>query len=165
MSLSKRSIADAKDLMAVKNPETEVAPSVLNEQQLINFGNYGGTTDVKARASYLAKKGLIGASQLIMDNPDVSTREGLTNSQADWKTSAIGKMLTQARRLGIRNPTEVLHNKDAILGGLDPRIKDAVVHPEFSRIHPNFWNVFNDIFERSIRQRSNFFSTKKQFNR
>lgn len=145
MSLSKRSISDAKDLMAVKNTETDVAPTVLTEQQLMNFGNYGGTTDIKERASYLAKKGLIGASQLIMDNPDVSTKEGLTNSQADWKTSAMGQMLMQARKLGIRNTTEVLHNKDAILSSLDPRIKDAIKHPTFNSIHPNWWQTFNTV--------------------
>lgn len=146
MSLSKRSVEDAQSLMSTKQPISEVTPSVLTEEQLMRFGNYGGA-DVKDKAAYLAKKGLIGASQLIMDNPNISTTEGLTNSQADWKTSAFGKMLMQARKLGIKDPTQVANNKEALMGTLDPRIKEAMNHPTFNQIHPNWWSTFNSVLK------------------
>lgn len=128
-------------------PALPPKPRPLTDEELMAFGNFAGTTDVKQMASHLGKKGLIGASQLIADNPNLSTREGITNTQADWKTSAFSKLLIQARKFGLKTPTEITANKEALMASLDPRIKDALNHPDFQNIHPNFWETFSSVLK------------------
>lgn len=131
------------------NALVEAKPKVkpLDEQQLQEFGKFGGTTDTKQQASYLAKKGLIGASQLLTDHPDITKKNGIINAQSDWKPAAISLMLIRARQLGLRTPTEIAVNKEALLGALPPRLKDALNHPTFSQIHPNWWSTFDSILK------------------
>lgn len=122
-------------------------PAPLSDDQLNIFGNFGGSADVKVKARYLASKGLRGADQMINDQPDISTREGIVNSQADWKTSAFSTMLIRARKLGLQTPTEITANKDALLGSLPDRLKDAMNNPFFNQIHPNYWQVFGSVLQ------------------
>jgi len=117
------------------------------EEELNKFGNFAGTTDTKDIAKYLMKKGLIGASQLYTDKPDVATKEGIVNSQSDWKPSAISHMLMQAKALGIKSPESVTANRTALMASMPPRLKEALNDPTFTQIHPNFWNVFGDILQ------------------
>lgn len=116
------------------------------DAQLQAFGNYGGP-DVKTKASYLGKKGLIGSDQLFFDHPDISTKNGIINAQSDWKTSAIGAMLMRARTLNLRTPTEIKANRTALLGSLRPELAKAINHPSFNQIHPNFWGTFDSILK------------------
>lgn len=120
-------------------------PMPLNENQLKQFGVFGGSPDVHQQALYLVKKGMVGAGQIVGDRPNLSTREGIVNSQADWKPAAISAMLVRARQLGLQTPNEIAANKDVVMGALDPRIKSAITHPEFQNIHPNFWQTFNSV--------------------
>lgn len=122
-------------------------PIPLTEEQLRAFGTMGGTTDVHGKAAYLAKKGMIGASQLLSDHPDISTTKGIINAQSDWKTAAMETMLMKARQLGLKTPTEIAANRPALLGALAPRLKDAINHPTFSQIHPNWWDTFNGVLK------------------
>jgi len=117
------------------------------EEELNKFGNFAGTTDTKDVAKYLMGKGLIGASQLYTDSPNVATKEGIVNSQSDWKPSAISHMLMQAKSLGIKSPESVTANKAALMASMPPRLKEALNNPAFMQIHPNFWNVFKDILQ------------------
>jgi hypothetical protein len=124
---------------------TAAAPPMLSEAELRAFANYGGTTDPKGKAAYLASKGLVGASQILTDHPDVSTEKGIINAQSNWKTSAIEAMLMQARKMGLKTPTQLSNNKAGLMSAIDPRIKEALNHPAFNQIHPNFWETFNGI--------------------
>lgn len=110
------------------------------------FGNWADSTDTKVMAQDLAKRGLTNADQLILDNPDQSDPNSIRNSQSDWKTAAIQKILSKAYEAGIKNPTAFLapENRDYLLSGLDPRIKDAIKDPYFQQIHPNFWSVLGE---------------------
>lgn len=110
------------------------------------FGNWADTTDTKVMANDLAKRGLIGSDQLVLDQPNKADVNSVVNSQGDWVVSAIPKILIKAYEKGIRNPTVFLapENRDYLLSGLDPRIKDAIKNPVFLRNHPNFWNVLSD---------------------
>lgn len=147
MSLSKRSVTDAQGLMGMKKEGEPTKPLPLTEDQLRAFGTIGGTSDVKGKATYLAKKGLIGASQLISDKPDISTRKGIINAQSDWKTAAFETMLMKARTLNLKTPTEIAANRDALLGALRPELKEAINHPVFNSIHPNWWDTFNSVLK------------------
>lgn len=129
-----------------KKPFGKPTLPVLNNVQLTGFGDFAGTTDVNEKARYLGRKGLFGADQLIADKPE-NNPNGVTNAQSSWKTSAMSAMLMQARRLGIKTPTEVSANKSALIGALDPRFKDAINTPEFSNTHPNWWQTFDSILK------------------
>ncbi len=122
-------------------------PQPLNDEQLMSFGNFAGSPDTKETAKYLMKKGLVGAEQLYTDHPDITKKEGIINSQSDWKPAAISHMLIRARQLGLKTPTEISANKEAIMGSMPDRLKQALSHPTFAQIHPNFWPVFNDILK------------------
>ena len=126
------------------NPTPNPTPPI-TAQQIENFGKINNTTDTKEIAKYLMKKRLVGADLLYTDHPDISSKEGIINAQSDWKASAISKMLTRARSLNLRTPTQLKANQEALLGSLDQRYKDAIRHPAFNQIHPNFWSVFSDI--------------------
>lgn len=110
------------------------------------FGNWADTEDTKAMAHDLSQRGLIGADQLILDNPNQNDRNSVVNSQSDWKPAAIQKILSKAYEAGIKNPTVFLapENRNYLLSGLDPRIRDAINDPRFTQIHPNFWNILSD---------------------
>lgn len=117
----------------------------LTDEQLKKFADFAGTGDTKEIAKYLMKKGLAGAEQLYTDHPDISSAQGIINAQSDWKAAAISKMLMRARSLGIKTPTQVKANQEALLGGLDERYRTAIRHPAFSQIHPNFFQKFSEI--------------------
>ena len=129
-------------VLAEKNPKKE-----LTEEQLKKFGDFAGSSDTKEMAKFLMKKGLVGASQLYTDQPNTATKEGIINSQSDWKTAAMSKMLSRARQLGLKSPEEVNANKAALVGALDDRLKQAIADPTFAQIHPNWWNVFGDVLK------------------
>ena len=122
-------------------------PQPLSEEQLMAFGNFAGTPDTKETAKYLMKKGLVGADQLYTDHPDITTKNGIINSQSDWKPAAISHMLIRARQLGLKTPTEIEANKVALMGSMPDRLKQALNHPTFAQIHPNFWQTFNGILK------------------
>ena len=129
-------------VLADKNPKKP-----LTDEELQKFGDFAGTTDTKEIAKYLMKKGLVGASQLYTDTPNIATKEGIVNSQSDWKPAAMSKMLARARMLGLKTPTEIAANKAALIGALDDRIKQAISKPEFEQIHPNWWSTFDSILK------------------
>lgn len=125
-----------------KTKAVPAKPRPLSEQELQQFGNFANTTDVKDMARYLGQKGLIGASQLIND-----TGTSVINSEADWKTAAFSQLLIQARRFGIKTPAEINANRDALMGTLDPRIKDALKNPVFAQNHPNYWETLGSVLK------------------
>jgi hypothetical protein len=114
---------------------------------LFKFGAFGGGGDTKAVAAYLMKKGLRGAEQMFRDHPDISTREGIINAQSDWKATAISRMLMRARQAGLRTPTEIKANREALMQSNDPKIVEALKHPAFNQIHPNFWETFDSVLK------------------
>ena len=121
-------------------------PKKPNEEEITRFGNFAGE-DTMGIAKDLARRGMVGASQLLTDHPDISSKSGIVNAQSDWKPSAISSMLMQAKRLGLKTPTEIAANKEALMGKLDPRYKEALNHQTFNQIHPNFWETFNGILK------------------
>lgn len=103
------------------------------------FGDWAGSQDTKVIGKKLMDLGLTGADQIYYDNPNVSTRNGVINSQGDWKPAAISQILENAQRLGIRTPEELMANKDVLIG--NPKFRDAINNPVFNNLHPNFWQV------------------------
>ena len=103
------------------------------------FGDWAGSQDTKVIAKKLMDLGMVGADQMYYDNPDVSNRSGIVNSQADWKPAVIAQILENAHRLNLRTPEAVMQNKDVLIG--NPRFRDAINNPQFNNIHPNFWQV------------------------
>lgn len=128
-------------------PTKKAAKRKLSEKELEDFGNFGGSADTKLKAAYLAKKGLVGADQLLTDHPDISSKDGIINAQSDWKSAAISQMLMRARHLGLETPTEIKANRAALIGALHPRLQQAISHPAFSQIHPNYWQTFDSILK------------------
>lgn len=130
-------------------PPPKRAPSLppLTDEQLAKFSNFADSGDTKAKAAYLAKKGLIGADQLLTDHPDITSKNGIINAQSDWKPSAISLMLARARSLNLKTPTEIKANQAALIGALPERLQQAINHPAFSQIHPNYWQTFDSILK------------------
>lgn len=118
-------------------------PNTATPQQLADFGNWTGQTDTKVMAKDLSKRGLIGADQLLADNPNMNDKDSIRNSQSDWKPAAIALIVANARKYNLRKPEELSANRELLLNSLDPRIKDAIKNPYFTQIHPNFWNVLD----------------------
>lgn len=144
--MAKKSLSALKTLSGDETaPKKKPTPATLTKAQLDQFGDYAGSTDVKAKAAYLAKKGLIGADQLLSDHPDLSSKEGIINAQSDWKTGATAAMLIRARKAGLKTPTEVKANWQALTGALEPRLREAINHPVFNQIHPNYKDTFASI--------------------
>lgn len=110
-------------------------------EQLDAFGNWTGQTDTKVMAADLMKRGLIGAGQLLYDNPNLNSADAIRNAQSDWKIAAIQKILSRARELNFRNPETINANKKALMSTINPRYRDAINSQDFQVIHPNFWSV------------------------
>ena len=123
-----------------KKPKPKPKPDYTPED-LRAFGNLTGQTDTKVMAKDLSKRGLLGADQLIMDNPNTNDPNSVVNSQGDWKPAAIEKIVANARKYNLRTPEEIVANKKVLMNSLDPRIQDAIKDPRFDQIHPNFWQV------------------------
>ena len=118
-------------------------PKPPTPEELKNFGNWAGTTDTKVMAQDLSKRGLIGADQIITDNPNTNDPNSIRNSQSDWKPSAIMSITANARKYGLRKPEELAANRKLLMNSLDPRIQQALNDPYFQQIHPNFWQVID----------------------
>lgn len=133
----------------VGNPATKPSivpttkPTPPTQQELDDFGNWTGQKDTKIMAADLMKRGLKGADQLLLDNPNTSTTSGVINSQSDWKPAAISKIVSNARKYNLRTPEELNANRKVLMNSLDPRIQDAINNPVFQQIHPNFWQVID----------------------
>lgn len=110
-----------------------------------NFSNWltnnGSSIDTKAAASDLMKRGLVGADQIMYDNPNTNSPTSIKNSQADWKPAAIQEILYNIRRLGLKTPEEINANKGVLTSG---KYKDAINNPSFANIHPNFWSTITN---------------------
>lgn len=146
MATSKKPLGAMKKLSG--DPIVVKKPTAPTQAQLQAFGNYGGgLTDSKQKAAYLAKKGLIGASQLYTDHPDITNDKNMAiiNAQSNWKEGAIGAMLRRARSLNLQTPTEIKANRTALLGSLRPELAKAINHPAFSQIHKNWWETFDSV--------------------
>lgn len=116
-------------------------PNQPTPKQLQDFGNWTGSTDTKVMAADLAKRGLLGADQIILSSPNTNDPNSVTNNQGDWKPSAIMSIVANARKYNLRKPEEILANKKVLMNSLDPRIQDAINDPRFHIIHRNFWDV------------------------
>lgn len=106
------------------------------------FGDWAGSQDTKVIAKKLMDLGMKGADQIYYDSPDVSNRNGVINSQADWKPAAISQILENAHRLNIRTPEAMMVNRNVLIG--NPKMRDAINDPTFQNIHPNFWQVLSE---------------------
>ena len=115
-------------------------PIVQDENQ--KFGNWTGSTDPKVMAADLMKRGLVGANQLLYDNPDVSSKSGIINSQSNWKQAAMQNILANAKKFNLRTPEEINANRDALVG--NAKWADAINNPSFKQIHPNWWQTITD---------------------
>lgn len=123
-------------------PPTEDPKIKLEQDTLRRFGNWTGQTDTKVMAADLKKRGLIGAQQLIDDQPNVNSASSIRNAQSDWKVNAIQEILANAKRYGLRTRAQVMANKDLLLN--KPEWKDAINNDSFKSVHPNFWNIITD---------------------
>lgn len=118
----------------------------LTPEEMNRFANWIPSGDSKAMAADLGKRGLIGASQLIEDQqPAIVTAGNSKASQSSWKPAVILNILQKARQFGLKNPTELLANKDVLID--NPDYKAAVNHPTFNQIHPNFWQVVSNLYK------------------
>jgi hypothetical protein len=106
------------------------------------FGNWLGTTDTKAMASDLMKRGMDGANQIYYDNPNPNDPNSVKNSQGDWKIAAIQQILANAKKDNIRTPEEVMANKHSLIG--NSKWSDAIDNPTFNSIHKNFWQTISN---------------------
>ena len=118
-------------------------PPSSTPEEIAQFGNWTGQTDTKLMAHDLAKRGLMNADQLIMDNPNPNDPNSVRNSQGDWKPAAIEKIVANARKYNLRKPEEIMANKKVLMNSLDPRIQEAINNPYFNQIHGNFWQVLS----------------------
>lgn len=121
-------------------PRPMVVPP-LSQDELRQFGNWTGQTDTKVMARDLQKRGLIGAEQLVMDNPNVTSASSIRNAQSDWKVSAIQEILANARRFNLRTPEEINANRDVLVQ--NSRWREGINNPYFTHIHPNFFDVIS----------------------
>ena len=139
-------MATSKVFGGLPTPTTVVPtpPKKLTPAQLEAFGNWIPGGDTKAIASDLAKRGLTNATNLFVDRPNTSTPQGVANAESDWKPAAIQQILMRARAAGITDPTTFLANKNYLSNGT---FKDALNHPEFLKIHPNFWAIASGIYK------------------
>ncbi len=137
-------------------------------EQVNNFSVLGGTSDIKGQAVYLGKRGLIGTSNLLMDNHPLTTGEGsfdtksgvvnkkgLLAAQSVWIPSAMSTMLGAARKMNLRTPTELKANREALLGSLTPEYKEALNHPAFAQNYPNYWDTFNNVISDQYSKETN----------
>ena len=120
----------------------------LTPEQLNNFANWVKSGDSKEISVDLAKRGLVNASQLIEEKqPGLVTALNSKSVQSSWKPAAIINILQRARQFGINSPTELIANKDVLM---QKEYKDAINHPMFKQIHPNFWSVVGDIYQEQL---------------
>lgn len=131
-----------------KPPKKDPKPPTKEEEaEAEQFGNWADTKDTKVASKDLMDRGLVGADQLYNENQKTNNADEITNkNQSDWKIAAIQKILAKAYLAGIKSPEAFLlpENRNYLLSGLDPRIKDAINNPNFNVIHPNFWNILGD---------------------
>lgn len=113
-------------------------PSLPPQDENVKFGNWTGQTDTKVMAKDLMDRGLVGANQLMADDPTTNPT-GISNSQSDWKQAAIQNILANAHKFNIRTPEAVLANQKLLIG--NPKWEDAINNQYFKNIHPNFWEV------------------------
>ncbi len=118
-------------------------PIPISDEELERFSDWTGSKGSTAVAAQdLLRRGLIGADQ-IRDAPvDITDAASIKNSQADWKPAAISQILMNARKLNLRKPEEIMANKDVLIG--NPRFREAINHPSFGQIHPNFWQIISN---------------------
>lgn len=135
---------------------TGVVPSIippaklrrLSADEMNAFVNWIPSNDTKAMSSDLAKRGLVNASQLIEEKqPKIVTGQNSRAVQSSWKTAAILNILQKAREFGIRTPKELMANKDVLM---QKEYKDAINHPMFKQIHPNFWEVVGSLYKERL---------------
>lgn len=110
-----------------------------DQDKFQKFGNWTGQTDTKVMAQDLFKRGLIGADQLVSDNPNTSSGDAIRNAQSDWKVAAVQDILANARKFNLKKPEEIMANKNALIS--NPAWRDAINNTSFNTLHPNFWSV------------------------
>lgn len=139
-------MATSKSLASIRGKITNEAPlnKKYTEDELFKFSNWVEGGDTKAIASDLSKRGLLNATQLYVDSPNTSIKGGVQNAQSDWKPAAIQQILMKARAAGMKNLMDIKANKEYLTSG---NFKDALNHPTFNQIHPNFWDVVGGIYK------------------
>lgn len=145
-------MATSKIFGGVPNPTNVVPtpPRTLTAEELTAFGNWLPNGDNKAYASDLGKRGLANTTQMFVDNPNIKSKESVTNSQSDWKPAAIQEILIRARKAGIKDTATFLANKEYLSNLSNPAYKDALKNPEFQKIHPNWWGVISDLYKERL---------------
>lgn len=120
-------------------PKPKSALPYISQDDLQKFGNWTGKTDTKEIAADLMKRGLVGANQLVNDNPDITSANGIRNAQSDWKIAAIQDIVANARKYNLRSPEAVMANKHLLVS--NPNWRAAIEDPYFNHIHPNWWST------------------------
>lgn len=131
-------------LLSAKKKSVTPTPKKYTEDELFRFSNWIPNGDTKAIASDLSRRGLANATQLYLDKPNTSAINGVQNAQSDWKPAAIQQILMKARAAGMKNLLDIKANKEYLTSG---NFKDALNHPTFNQIHPNFWDVVGGIYK------------------
>ncbi len=137
-----------------KPPKEEPLPPLrkLTPEEASRFANWIPSYNTKEMATDLGRRGLLNASQLIEEvQPNLVTAATSKSVQSSWKPAAIVNILQKAREFGIRTPQELIANKDVLM---QKEYKDAINHPEFKRIHPNFWNVVGELYKERLQKES-----------
>jgi hypothetical protein len=128
----------------------------LSQEELSNFSNWIPSNDSKEMASDLSKRGLHGATGLITEQQSpIITGQNSKSYQSSWKTAAIQRIISKARELGLKTPTEVMANKNVLI---PTEYKAAINDPFFNQIHSNFWDVVNGIYKDQLNKEA---TTKK----
>jgi len=139
----KKKTAKSKPAMMVSPSETVKADPMeeAKKKELDKFANWMGEgADVKQYAHDLGRRGLHGATDMVLDtSPDSK----VPNNLSVWKPALIQRILSEAKKRGY-NAEQLMVDKENILklsGG-----EEAINHPLFTRDKDNFWGVVKGLY-------------------
>jgi len=119
---------------------------VLTPEQLTEFSNFSGSTNVPDINKALDRYNLKGVDRLYQAYDDDVAKGGnnITGARQDWIGSTTSRALANARRLGIA-PEAFSANAKTIFG--NDRYADTILNnKDFSRMYPNYMEVASNIY-------------------
>ncbi len=137
--------------MAYGDPTTKIVSKklpTLTPEQLNDFSNFSGSTDVSVINKTLSKYGLKGSDYLnqpYTGTPDASNPNSITGAQQDWIGSTTSRAIANARKLGI--PPEAFEANKEVIFGKD-RYSDTIFNnKDFARMYPNYMQTVGSIYK------------------
>lgn len=170
LSLLARKTEETPEEKAKRIAKQKVATSdkIISKATQEQVNNFGVSGDVGAARASLLRSGMQGiplpnSSQdwaAKAQGASVNDKEGLTygalqqqsaefNKPSNWVPLQTAHIMKRARALGIRTPDQINANMDVLLQ--DTPYKEAVKHPDFKKIYPNFWDVIKGEVEKGYK--------------